>query len=222
MFDPDLFQSTLDQAIDALESLILPIRRRFGTILLPISMNGRGIPKTSRSTLLKLLESSEASSHEKIVFIDAIDSKLPGLIRDLRRSFADAAGGLDKSNWCNAHLLFTLANGGSVAMELIIPSLHETMEKQRINFSLSTRSQDFAQRLHLHSRLDLSGPPHRFEIFDNKKNFSPYTVDAPSPVDAVRRLSVILDKPLDTWKAIRQIHDPAAVLSQARQHHAFA
>lgn len=219
MFAPAEFTRALDKMAALLKQLGDGADWNFGTIGLPLTMNGRGIPKAFVQEISEAAEGSNASNHAKLRFREVLDRELGPAARTLRQHYGRASGGLPTEIWRNAELSFVLANGGSVRVNWTINSFSPSFPRSRGNLPLPSGGTQFptiSARLAQHAALDLGGPLRRFELGEKRNHALPYEISAPTPEAALARLCILMDEDPEHYPHIREVIASEPAIDSAR------
>lgn len=236
MFDPKDFTAAIDEVAGLFRSLGEGVLFEFGTLGLPVAMNGRGVPaafikamedphadaaalRHSKSIISRpAIKSTPPSNHARLRCKTILARELPAALRNLRQLYAGAAGGLPPSHWRPAKVEFVLANGGSVGVRWIIPSLAPNYPgKATIPLPCDkTQFGEISSRLADHARLDLTGDLHLFEIGERRNYGTPFQVMAPDEGLAVARLAILGGFDVRKFVEVRRVHDGESTVAQAR------
>lgn len=182
--------TTLRDAIDSFVASIalLVTSNAPNTIQLPI--NGRGIPEKLKEAL-RTQHHDTTSAHAMMERQTAL-REMENSLKIIRQAHRQSSGGLDMTIWNKAHICLSM-NGHD--FDYYRPTITENRSRQLICSSAT-----FAQMLENHAALDLSGKTRIFRLAPQFDSALPFTVAAPTPQLAIKRMRVLLNSNLDGWR----------------------
>jgi hypothetical protein len=215
MFDQDAFITSANRTTDLLHKLGEACSWKFGTIGCAVSIKGRGVPKGFVVEISKAFDAGNPSNHQKASFQRILHTDLPAALKELRKSYAKASGGLPLKLWGAAVITFVIANGGSVSVSWELPEM-QSVVSHGINLGSGRhRVPEMARRLSKHAALDLSAEPKLFEFGMLGNQTMPFKVHASEPGLALARLCTLIKIVPERFPFIREVYVAEPVWQRA-------